>query len=47
MKMIQADGLSKIFRVARRRPGLLGGIRSVFDPEVRKVVAVRDLSLSG
>lgn len=46
MKMIQADGLSKTFRVARRRPGLLGSIRSVFDPEVRKVMAVRDLSLS-
>jgi ABC-2 type transport system ATP-binding protein len=46
MKMIQADGLSKTFRVARRRPGVLGGLRSVFDPEVRKVMAVRDLSLS-
>jgi len=46
MEMIRADGLSKMFRVARRRPGFLGGIRSVVDPEVRKVMAVHDLSLS-
>src|SRR3989454_12750183 len=46
MKMIQADGLSKTFRVARRRPGLLGGMRSVIDPEIRNVMAVHDLSLS-
>jgi ABC-2 type transport system ATP-binding protein len=46
MEMIRADGLSKMFRVARRRPGLLGGIRSVVDPEVRKVMAVHNLSLS-
>jgi ABC-2 type transport system ATP-binding protein len=43
--MIEAEKLSKTFRVARRRPGLLGGIRSVVDPEVRQVEAVRDLSL--
>ncbi len=45
MAMIEADGLSKTFRVARRRPGLLGGLRSVVDPEVRIVQAVHDLSL--
>src|SRR5579863_2889077 len=45
MTMIQADGLSKTFRIARRRPGLLGAARSVFDPEVRLVHAVQDLSL--
>ena len=45
MTMIEADGLSKTFRVAKRRPGLLGGLRSVVDPEVRIVHAVRDLSL--
>src|SRR5579864_8208926 len=43
--MIEADGLSKSFRIARRRPGLLGGLRSVVDPQVRTVEAVRDLSL--
>src|SRR6266516_5174750 len=46
MEMIKANGLSKTFRVARRRPGLLGAMRSVVDPEVRKVEAVHDLSLS-
>jgi ABC-2 type transport system ATP-binding protein len=46
MEMIKAEGLSKTFRVARRRPGLLGSIRSVVDPEVRKVQAVHDLSLA-
>jgi len=43
--MIEADGLSKSFRVARRRPGLLGGLRSVVNPQVRIVEAVHDLSL--
>ncbi len=43
--MIEAEGLSKTFRVVRRRPGLIGGLRSVFDPEVRVVPAVQDLSL--
>src|SRR5213080_697272 len=46
MTMIKANGLSKTFRVARRRPGLFGAVRSVVDPEVRKVEAVHDLSLS-
>ncbi len=44
--MIEAEHLYKMFRVARRRPGLLGGLRSVVDPQVRQVEAVRDLSLS-
>src|SRR5207302_570564 len=43
--MIEAEHLSKTFRVARRRPGLLGGLRSVVNPEVRQVLAVHDLSL--
>jgi ABC-2 type transport system ATP-binding protein len=43
--MIEAKSLSKTFRVARRRPGLLGGLRSVVDPEVRVVQAVYELSL--
>ena len=46
MEMIKANGLSKTFRIARRRSGLLGAMRSVVDPEVRKVEAVHDLSLS-
>lgn len=43
--MIEANGLSKSFRIARRRPGLLGGLRSVVDPQVRVVEAVQALSL--
>ncbi len=43
--MIETEGLSKAFRVARRRPGIIGGLRSVVDPEVRTVHAVSDLSL--
>ncbi len=45
MVIIEAEGLSKVFRVVRRRPGLLGGLRSVVDPQVRLVHAVQDLSL--
>lgn len=43
--MIDVRGLNKTFRVARRRPGLLGGLRSVVDPEIRVVEAVRKLDL--
>jgi ABC-2 type transport system ATP-binding protein len=43
--MIEADALNKTFRVARRRPGVLGGLRSLVNPEVRIVPAVQDLSL--
>lgn len=43
--MIEAEHLSKAFRVVRRRPGLSGALRSVIDPEVRHVEAVQDLSL--
>jgi ABC-2 type transport system ATP-binding protein len=46
MTMIKAVGLSKTFKVARRRPGILGGLRSVVDPEVRQVNAVSDLDLT-
>ncbi len=38
--------LGKTFRVARRRPGLVGGIRSIVNPIVREVVAVDRVSLS-
>src|SRR5690242_8685792 len=43
--MIEVEDLCKTFRVTRRRSGLLGGLRSVVDPEVRVVSAVNDLSL--
>lgn len=43
--MIEVEDLCKTFRVTHRRSGLLGGLRSVVDPEVRVVPAVNDLSL--
>jgi ABC-type uncharacterized transport system ATPase subunit len=43
--MIDVRGLNKTFRLTRRRPGLLGGLRSVVDPEVRAVEAVQKLDL--
>src|SRR5690348_5106996 len=46
MAMIEASGLSKTFRVARRRAGLLGGLRSIIDPDVRLVEAVQNLTLT-
>lgn len=44
--MIEAERLSKTFRIAVRRAGLLGGIRSIVNPEIRTVEAVHDLSLT-
>ncbi len=43
--MIEAERLNKTFRIAKRRAGLLGGLRSVVNPEIRVVQAVRDISL--
>jgi len=45
MKIIEVEELSKTFRVAQRRKGMLGALRSVVDPEVRSVDAVHDLSM--
>ena len=45
MAIIEAEGLQKTFRVAKRRSGVIGGMRSVIDPEIRIVRAVNDLSL--
>jgi ABC-2 type transport system ATP-binding protein len=43
--MIEAEHLQKTFRIAHRRNGVLGGLRSIVSPEVRMVHAVHDLSL--
>lgn len=45
MKMIDVEGLNKSFRVAQRRVGMVGALRSVIDPHVRIVEAVRNLSM--
>lgn len=44
--MIEAYDVNKTFRVVKRRPGLLGGLRSVVQPQVRTVHAVNDLNFS-
>jgi ABC-2 type transport system ATP-binding protein len=44
--VIQTHHLRKTFRIARRRDGLLGSLRSLVNPITREVVAVRDISLS-
>jgi ABC-2 type transport system ATP-binding protein len=43
--IIEAEHLGKTYRVARRRTGLWGGVRSIVDPEIRQVAAVQDISL--
>src|SRR5215469_4698192 len=45
MAMIEASGLCKSFRVASRRRGFLGGLRSIVDPQLRTVSAVVDMTL--
>lgn len=42
--MIDVEHLSKTFRVARKDPGFLGSLRSMFRREVVEVTAVRDVS---
>jgi ABC-2 type transport system ATP-binding protein len=43
--MIEAKDLNKTFRIAQRRAGLSGGLRSIVNPAVRVVNAVHNLSL--
>ncbi|GHO77524.1 ABC transporter ATP-binding protein [Ktedonobacter sp. SOSP1-85] len=43
--IIEVEQMTKTFRLARRRPGMLGGIRSIVNPELRLVNAVQDVSL--
>lgn len=45
MVMIAVDNLCKTFRVTKRRSGIVGSMRSVVDPEIHNVEAVRDLSM--
>ncbi len=45
-RIIEVEGLQKTFRIARRRKGIWGGLRSVVNPEIRRVEAVQNLSLS-
>ena len=44
--MIEVRGLSKVYRVARKKPGLGGSLSSLFSREYDEVKAVDDLSFS-
>ncbi len=46
MTIIKASNLSKNFRVTKRRPGFIGGLRSLIDPQIKQVKAVQNLTLS-
>jgi ABC-2 type transport system ATP-binding protein len=43
--IIHAERLTKTFRVASRRPGLAGSLRSIVDPDMRIVHAVQAIDL--
>ena len=42
--IIQATSLTKIYKVVRRRPGFLGGLRTLFSAEYDEIRAVDDVS---
>lgn len=46
MAIIDVCGLSKVFRVQEKAPGLAGSLRSVMSPCVREVEAVRGVSFT-
>ena len=46
MAIVEAEGLSKVFRVARRREGALGALRGLVAAEFREVRAVDGISFA-
>src|SRR5216117_818300 len=44
MAIIEASGLTKIYRVAQKKPGFLGAVRSLFRRQYKEVKAVQDVS---
>ena len=44
MSLIEADGLTKTYRVAQKKEGFLGALRGLFRREYRAVHAVEDVS---
>src|SRR5438477_2855822 len=46
MPIIEADGLSKVYRVFQKKEGLLGAIRGLFRREYKEVRAVEDVSFA-
>src|SRR5215469_336749 len=46
MAIIEANGLSKTYRVAQKKPGFLGAVRGLFRRKYKEVRAVQDVSFS-
>lgn len=46
MPVIQTENLSKIFKVGQKDPGLAGAVKALFQPRIKQVVAVKDVSFS-
>ncbi len=46
MPVIQAQGLTKVFRTYKKEPGFLGAIKGVFHRRYEPTVAVKDVSFS-
>ena len=44
--LIEVERARKVFRVARKRPGLRGAFRALFRPDFREVVAVDEVSFT-
>jgi len=44
MPIIQTENLSKIFKVGQKDPGLTGAFKALFQPRLKDVVAVKDVS---
>jgi ABC-2 type transport system ATP-binding protein len=44
MPIIEASGLTKIYRVAQKKPGFLGALRGLFRRQYKQVQAVQDVS---
>ena len=42
--MIEVDGLTRVFRTYRKRPGFLGGVRGLFHREYEETAAAKDIS---
>src|SRR5438552_15865693 len=46
MSIIEVQGLTKTYRVAQKKPGFLGALRSLFRRQYKEVQAVRDVTFT-
>ena len=44
--MIQAENLTKVYRIADKEPGLGGAVRHLFRPRHKSKTAVKDVSFT-